>query len=71
MIYGWPVQSEDPIPARPFGRFARAFLLELPMGTGDLFEDRPRRASAQEREQHLTRYRSRHVVGGPRGQRAM
>eukprot|EP00959_Pyramimonas_sp_CCMP1952_P254747 5320807-Pyramimonas_sp.AAC.1 len=25
MIYGWPGQSDDPIPARSVGRFARAF----------------------------------------------
>merc|ERR1712113_964341 len=71
LIYGWPGQSEDPVPARAIGRFARAFPLEFPMGIGDLFDDRPRRVSVQDWVQHLMRYRTGQFVGGPRGQRVM
>ena len=41
------------------------------MGIGDLYEERPRKVSAEAWVQHLLRYRTGHFVGGPRGQRVL
>ena len=49
----------------------RAFPLDFPMGIADLYEERPRKVSAEAWVQHLLRYRTGHFVGGLRGQRVL
>ena len=49
----------------------KAFPLEFPMGIGDMYEERPRKVSAEEWVQHMIRYRTGQFVGGPRGQRVL
>ena len=41
------------------------------MGIADLYEERPRKVSAEAWVQHLLRYRTGHFVGGLRGQRVL
>ncbi len=38
VAFGWPGQAEDPTEARGVARFVRAFPLEFPMGTADMYE---------------------------------
>ena len=69
VAYGWPSRRDEPTLPRHPGRFAKAFPLELPMGIGDLHEDRPRPVSPEEHVQHLLRLRTGRVVNGERGHR--
>ena len=71
LVYGWPSREADPTGAYSYGRFAKAFPLDFPMGIGDLHEERPRKVSPEVWVQHLLRYRTGHFAGGPRKQRVL
>ena len=67
LVYGWPSREAEPTGAYSVGRFVRSFPLEFPMGIGDLYEERPRKVTAQVWVQHLLRYWTGQFVGGLRG----
>ena len=68
LVYGWPSRNDEPTGAYSLGRFVKAFPLDFPMGIGDLYEDQPRKVSAEVWVQHLLRYSTGQFVGGVRGQ---
>ena len=69
LAHGWPSRRDEATLPRQPGRLAKAFPLELPMGIGDLHDERPRQVSPGEHAQHLLRLRSGRIVNGLRGHR--
>ena len=52
-VVGYPGVAEEPTLPRAHGRLCKAFPLDLPMGVGDLYEERPRVVTPFEHAQHL------------------
>ena len=71
--FGWPRVSQEPVPFKEAGRFAKAFPLSLPRGIADMFdgmaEGRVLPVSEGEYVQHLMRHASGFFVEGLRGHR--
>ena len=57
IVYPWPEIKADPTPERSDGRFAKAFPLTFPTGSGDLYHARLRSDfSTADWAQHVFRY---------------
>ena len=69
-VHPWPAVDKTPVPAIEEGRFAKAYPLEFPMGTGDLKQPQLRQDyTATEWAQHKFRYFDGRFVSSSRGHR--
>ena len=68
-VVSFPGVAEEPTLPRAHGRLCKAFPLDLPMGVGDLYEERPKDVTPFEHAQHLLRLSTGHCVSSARQHR--
>ena len=72
VIHPWPTIQEDPTPWSDDARFAKAFPLSFPMGTGDYRQPRLRSDfNALDWTQHVFRFYTGHMQSSMRGHRVL
>ena len=72
VMYAWPTIQQEPTSWNDDGRFAKAFPLSFPMGSGDFRQPRLRNDfTALDWTQHLFRFFTGHMQSSMRGHRVL
>ena len=72
VVYPWPEIKNDPTPERNEGRFAKAFPLTFPTGSGDLYQTRIRNDfTTAQWAQHVFRFYDGRALSSLRGHRVV